>query len=227
MARQLDRERADQRVDGGLGGGVMLVAGGAEQRSEARGRNQPAEGIAGGGAFGHVARRDLKHVEHAVEIGGEHAAPLFLGAVNEGVSSAAADASIGEAAVDPAEPVQGGRHRGCDRGCIADVADAGIDLAGTTGHGRGGIFVLLGVTGPDRNIAAGGGERLRDAKADAAIAAGDDGHTARQVENTRKRFHGSFPSGLARVGPRVRGRADVSDTNHGQARPENQIWLRD
>ena len=46
VTRQLDRERADQRVDGGLGGGIVLGARGAENRGEARGRDQPAEGIA-------------------------------------------------------------------------------------------------------------------------------------------------------------------------------------
>jgi len=90
----------------------------------------------------------LKHVEDAVEIGGEHAAPLFFAAVDEGVPSAAADAGIGEAAVDPAERLEGGRHRRFDRGGIADVADAGIDLAGVAGHGRGGVFCFCLRCGP-------------------------------------------------------------------------------
>ena len=166
----------------------MLVARGAEQRCEARGRDQAAERIARRGAFGHVARGDLEHMEHAVEIGREHAAPLFFGAVDEGVPSAAADAGIGKAAVDPAERVERRGHRGLDRGGIADVADAGIDLAGAAGHGRGGVFVLLGVAAPDRDVASGRRQRLRDAKTDAAIAAGDDGHAAGEVEDVHEAF---------------------------------------
>ncbi len=37
-------------------------------------------------ALGHVARGCLKHVEDAVEIGREHGAPFFLGAVDEGAA---------------------------------------------------------------------------------------------------------------------------------------------
>src|SRR3954454_24384907 len=106
MAREFDGERADQRVDRCLGPGVMLIARGAEQRGEARCRDQPAEWIARLGAFGHVARGGLEHMEYAVEIGGEHVAPLFFGAVDESAASAAANAGIGETAVDAAEAVQ-------------------------------------------------------------------------------------------------------------------------
>ena len=53
-------------------------------------------------------------MEDAVEIGGKHVAPLFLGAVDEGVTSAAADTGIGEAAVDAAEFPQRGIHGGFD-----------------------------------------------------------------------------------------------------------------
>src|SRR5437764_692040 len=105
------------------------------------------------------------------------------------MASAAANAGIGEAAVDPAEPLQRSRHRGFDRDGIADVAEAGIDLAGTIGHGRRRVSVLLGVAAPDRDVAAGSGECLLDAETDPAIAAGDDGHPAGQVENAHERFH--------------------------------------
>ena len=59
-------------------------------------------------------------------------------------------------------------------------------------------------------------KRLRDAEADAAIAAGDDGDAAGQVEDAHGRFH-------------LFGRFDVRPwqlflANHGQARPKNQIW---
>src|SRR5712664_47104 len=193
LTRQFDREGADQRVDGGLGRGVMLVACGAENRREARGRDQPAERIARCGAFGHVARRSLKYMENAVEIGGEHAAPLFFGAVDEGVPSAAANAGVGEAAVDPAESLKRRGHRRFHRGGIGDVADASVGLAGAIGHGRGGVLVLLGIAAPDRDVASGSSQRLRDAKADAAIAAGDDGHAAGQIKDAVKCLHWAFP----------------------------------
>src|ERR1700730_18477791 len=101
-------------------------------------------------------------MEYAIELGSEHGPPLFLGAVDEGVPSAAANAGIGEAAIDPAEPLEGSRHRGFNRGGIADVADAAIDHAGTAGHRRRRVLVLLGVAAPDRDVAASCGERLRD-----------------------------------------------------------------
>ena len=130
VAREFDRERAAQRVQRRFGAGVVLVARGAEQRRQARGRDQPAELVAGLGALGHVAGGDLEHMEHAVEIGREHSSPFLLGAVDEGAPSAAADAGIGKAAVDPAEGVERGLHRGLDRGGIGDVADLRVDLAG-------------------------------------------------------------------------------------------------
>src|SRR6266852_490308 len=126
-------------------------------------------------------------MKYAVEIGGEHAAPLLFGAVDKGVPSAAADAGIGKTAVDPAEPVERRGHRRFDRGGIADIADPGIDLAGAASHGRGGAFVLVGVAAPDRDVAPGCGECLRDAKTDAAIAPGDDGHAAGEVEGAVER----------------------------------------
>ena len=125
-------------------------------------------------------------MEDAVEIGREHAAPLFFGALNEGVASAAADSGIGEAAIDPAERLERRGHRRFHRGGIGDVANAGIDLAGAAGHGRGGILVLVGVAAPDRDVASGRGQRLCDAKTDAAIAAGDDGHAAGEVEDVHE-----------------------------------------
>ncbi len=134
-----------------------------------------------------MARRGLKHVEYAVEIGGEHGPPLFFGAVDEGVAAAAADPGIGKAAVDPAEPLQRRRHRRFHRGGQADIADASIDLAGRAGHGRGGAFVLLGVAAPDRDIAAGRGQGLRDAEPDAAVAAGDDRDATGEVKYAHER----------------------------------------
>jgi len=42
-------------------------------------------------------------------------------------------------------------------------------------------------------------KRLRDAETDSAIAAGDDGDAAGEVENVNARFHEAFPFALARV----------------------------
>ena len=77
-------------------------------------------------------------------------------------------------------------------------------------------LVLLGVAAPDRDVAAGRGQRLRDAEADAAIAAGDDGDAAGEVENA----HEAFPVWFGARWPCVRWRADVPVTNHGQGRPK-------
>jgi hypothetical protein len=69
------------------------------------------------------------------------------------------------------------------------IADAGIDLARHGCHRCRGCLVLLRVAAPDRDVASRGRQRLRDAEADAAIAAGDDGSAAAQVEDA----HGTFP----------------------------------
>ena len=84
----------------------MLVLRGAGNRGERGGRDQPAERIASLGALGHVTRGDLEDMKHAVEIGREHAAPFLFGAIDERLSATAADAGIGEAAVDAAEFLQ-------------------------------------------------------------------------------------------------------------------------
>src|SRR3954454_5898631 len=180
----------------------MLISRGAEDGGQAGGRHQPAEGVACGGALGHVPRRRLEYMEDAVQIGCKHAAPLLFGAVDEGVSSATADAGVGEASVDPAEPLKRRAHRRFDRCGIADVADDAVELAGRAGHAGERIFVLVGVAPPDGHAAAGRGQGLRDAKTDTAVTPGDDGHPAGEIEDTHERFQ----SGLARVKPCVRWR---------------------
>jgi hypothetical protein len=117
----------------------------------------------------------------------------ILRAVDEGAPSAAADAGIGEAAVDPAEPVERGLHRGFHRSGIGDVANAAIDLAGPGRHGGSRAFVLFRVAAPDRNVAATQRKCLRDTEPDAAIAAGDHGHAAGEVKNVHLRFLGALP----------------------------------
>src|SRR5438874_654527 len=122
-----------------------------------------------------------------------------------GAPPAAADAGIGKTAIDPAERVQGGFHRGLDGSGIGDVADPGIDFTGTGRHGCGGTLVLLAIAAPDRDVAALRVQRLRDAKADTAIAAGDDRRAAGEIKNA----HGMFPFAVGRDKSCAQWRADV------------------
>src|ERR1700747_2625986 len=101
----------------------MLVPGRADKRSEARCCNQPAEAVAALGTLDHVPESHLEDVKDAVEVGGEHAPPVILGPVDEGVPTAAADAGIGEAAVDPTKSIEGRHERMLNRRAIGDVAD--------------------------------------------------------------------------------------------------------
>src|SRR5581483_5187783 len=140
-----------------------------------------AEFVAVIGALGHVARGGLEHVEHAVEIGRKHPAPFFFGALDEGSPAAAADAGVRKAAVDAAEAVQRRPHGVRYGSRIGDVANAGIHLARSGRHGRGRRLVLLRIAAPDRNVAARGRKRLRNAKAYAAIATGNDGDAAAEI----------------------------------------------
>ena len=87
---------------------------------------------------------------------------------------------------------QRGCHRRLDRSGIADVANLGSILP-VAPHGCRGGLVLVGVAAPDRDVAALGAQRLRDAEPDTAIAAGDDGDAAGEVENA----HGSFFLGVS------------------------------
>src|SRR4029079_17906038 len=96
-------------------------------------------------ALGQGAGGSLEYMEDAVEIGREHFSPFLLGAVDEGAPSAAANAGIGETAVDAAERVQRCLHRGLDRRGIGDVADLAMHLAGTSRHGCRRAGVLLRV----------------------------------------------------------------------------------
>src|SRR5579871_2166747 len=90
VSRKIDGKRTAQRIDGGLGRGIVLVLRRAEQRGERGGRNQPAKGVARFRTLGHVARGRLEHMEHAVEVGREHLVPFVLAALDERLSPAAA-----------------------------------------------------------------------------------------------------------------------------------------
>src|SRR5437773_2375377 len=131
--------------------------------------------------------------------------PFLLGAVNEGAASAAANAGIGKAAVDPTERVERRLHRRLDGSRIGDIADLGMHLAGPGRHGCRRTLVLLRVAAPDRDVTTLRVQRLRDAKADTAVAAGDDGGAAGEIKNA----HGMFPFALGRDKACAQWRADV------------------
>ena len=128
----------------------MLVARRAEDRRGARGRDEPPECVAAFRALDHVARCDLKHVEHAVEIGGEHAPPLLLRSLDERPPPATADSRIGKARIDPTELGERRLERSLDGRAVADIADARLDRAAV------------------------GAQRVGHAEPDAAVAAGHD-----------------------------------------------------
>jgi hypothetical protein len=94
-----------------------------------------------------------KHVEHAVEIGGEHAAPLFSVRVDEGVTSAAANAGIGEAASTgrtaqrlPAIAIDGGASL---------TSQMRVRPCRTIGHARRAFLFFSALRAPDRDVAPG------------------------------------------------------------------------
>jgi len=74
-----------------------------------------------------VPESDLKDVKDAVEVGGKHAPPIILGPVDEGVPTAAADARIAEAAVDPTKGIEGRGERMLNGRTIGDIANLRFD----------------------------------------------------------------------------------------------------
>jgi len=123
----------------------------------------------------------------------KHGPPLLFGTVDEGVPSAAADAGIGETAVDPAERFQ--------RAAIADLTEAGsltshtpvCTLPEQPAMVAAALLFFSALRPQIETLHPAAAKRLRDAETDAAVTAGDDGHPAGEVEYARKRFHGAFP----------------------------------
>jgi hypothetical protein len=113
-------------------------------------------------------------------------APFLFRAVDEGLPAAAADAGVGEAAVDAAVFLQRGGAGGSGRIGVGHIDDQRVDLAAGFGDGFLGGAVLVRIARPDRNRATGLGHRLRHAKPDAAVAAGDDRDAAGKI----KEIHG-------------------------------------
>ena len=120
---------------------------------------------------------------------------------------AAADASIGEAAIHPAQYRQRFGEGGVHGGAVAHVH--GLDqhpAAGGFQPCAGGV-VLDGVLAPDGHIGAGLGHRFGHCQANATIAAGDQRHLARQIKAfechlvtspTGRRIAAGFVAQLAR-----------------------------
>jgi len=73
---------------------------------------------------------------------------------------------------------------------------------------------------PDRDAAPGARERLRDAEPDTAIAAGDDGDAAGEIEDA----HLGVPFGWAHFRCASDGGLMLWP-NHGQGPLKNQIWV--
>ncbi len=185
VARMLDRERARQRVQRRLCRGVILVARHAVARGDARRRDEAAEAVAALGALDHVPERGLEDEKDAVEIDREHAPPVVLGAVEEGLPAVAPHARIGETAVDPAEGFESRGESVLDRRALGHVARPRFDRRPVFAQFGQRVAVLLRVAAPDRDRTAGARESLGHAEADPAIAARDDRRPARKIEIAR------------------------------------------
>jgi hypothetical protein len=132
----------------------------------------------------HVPRGRTEGEEDAVEIDGEDAAPL-LGRELEERRRAAADARVGEAGVDPAELGDGAGERLLDRLLVGDVAAQRQHALAMALELLSRRRVLRLVGAPDAEVGAARRQRLGHAEADAAVAAGDEGDLAAQVEQRR------------------------------------------
>jgi hypothetical protein len=124
----------------------------------------------------------LKQVEHAIEVDGEHAPPLFLGAVDETFPSPATDPRIGEARVNSSKLSKGCSERSFNCFAIADVAQPRIDCAAVGPQPRGRARVLLRIAAPDRNGTTSPRKRVSHAEPNPAVAARDDRNTPRQIK---------------------------------------------
>ena len=125
--------------------------------------------------------------EDAVEIDGEYLAVLFGRHLEEGAGGRA-DAGVGEDGVDATHLRDCALHGFGDGGFIGDIDLGGVDADAMLGQACGGGAVLLVIGAPDDDVGAGARHGIGHAEPDAAIAAGDEGNLARQVE--RRIGHG-------------------------------------
>ena len=124
----------------------------------------------------HVFGGSAEREEHAVQVHIQHPAPFFSGHASEAIFGGAAvggDTGIGEAGVDMAKEVHCLSEFLCRLGLISDIAE---DSFGWSALGQQDFFssgVLVRVRTPDDNAGTGFCAGFRHAKADTAIAAGD------------------------------------------------------
>ena len=178
VAGELDRHGFDHGNQAALGGGVMLAPWRRFDGGE-RGRADQHAAIA---ALHHVPGGGAKGVERAIEVDAHDAIPLLGRHIHKGSLPTAADAGIGKAAIDAPEGGNRLGEAGLHGRFVADVAfERQNPPAGFFKLGLGG-GVLSGVGAPDSDIRAGLRGGPRDAEADAAIAAGNQGDFAGEVE---------------------------------------------
>ena len=144
--------------------------------------DEAAAGVALFGTFHHVAEGCLISVEGAIEVDGEHAAPFFRRYIKERFGTTPRDAGIGETAVKTAETGKRCGHCGLDSLAIGDVADIGLGGTTVPAYLLDGCCVFIFVGTPDGNAGACFGDRLRHAETNAAVAAGDEGNLAAEIE---------------------------------------------
>jgi hypothetical protein len=97
-----------------------------------------------------------------------------------------------------------------DLGLVADIDDLGVDLATVALQFLAGVCILPGVGAPDADVGAGLCKCIGHAETDAAIAAGDQRHLARQIEALV-----GHASPLPHILPVIRGRPIVDSKISG------------
>jgi len=175
---------------------LLAVEGGA-----GRGHHDgPAGAVAAVVAGDHVAHRLLGREERAVEVHPHDPPPLVLVHPHE-ARRPPGHPGVHEARVDPAQLVDGPGGRRDHGVVVAHVAHDRQHPVPVRLEPGGGGGVLVRVRAPDRDVRAVRGERLGHAEADAAVAPGDQGDVAGQVEQLGGR-HGP---NLGRDGACLRG----------------------
>lgn len=180
MAGQLDSEGARHRHHCGFRRSIGRIARRPLDAGGARHHDKRSSGIAGLGAFAHMLGGFPQRPEYALEIYALHAAKRLCRHLCE--RRGAADAGIGDHAVDPAKLCDRRQHAIDHFPFFADVHLARQNASASRAQhiGRGVIFPL--VEPPDRDVGAGLRERIRHRQSDAAIAPCDQRDFSGQVE---------------------------------------------
>ncbi len=188
-ARQFQRQGFAQLHHAGLGRTVVAVAA-AHAQAEDRGDVDDAAAAPG---LGQALRCALGDAPDAVEVGGEHGAPVFLADFQSAL--AVADAGIVQHHVDHAELRLGAVERGLDTGTIGHVQYHGVCLSALGLNGLCKLRQPLGA--PRREHYAGASLRSHAGQmgADTAGGAGDQHSLAGEGEKIVA--HGSSLVGQA------------------------------